>query len=239
MSAILEIRDLNAFYGNIHALRGVSLHVDEGEIVSLIGSNGAGKSTTLLSVTGLLKPAQGSQISFEGQDITGHVPTDVVKRGITLSPEGREIFPSLTVETNLEIGAYTRKSKQEIKQNFERVYELFPRLVERKQQYAGTLSGGEQQMLTIGRALMSSPKLLMLDEPSLGLAPNIVNMIFGLIQDINKQGITILLVEQNANMALKIADRGYVLETGTIKLHGDAKDLRDNDEVRKAYLGGK
>ncbi len=234
---MLEITGLNSYYGSIHALKGIDLQVNEGEIVTLIGSNGAGKSTTLMSITGLQKSAPGSKITFEGKDLRTMSPAQIVKLGIVLTPEGREVFPGLSVHDNLKTGAFTRKDANEVKANFERVYKLFPRLKERVNQPAGTLSGGEQQMLAIGRSLMSNPKLLMLDEPSMGLAPNLVAMIFELIQDINKQGVTILLVEQNANMALKIANRGYVLETGNIKLHGDAKDLMSNDEVRKAYLG--
>ncbi len=236
---MLRISSLNTYYGNIHALKGVDLQVNKGEIVTLIGSNGAGKSTTLLSITGTLKTAAGSKIEFEGQDITNCATSEIVKKGISLSPEGREVFPDLSVELNLQIGAYSRKNKEEIKNSFERVYKLFPRLLERKKQPAGTLSGGEQQMLTIARSLMSQPKLLMLDEPSLGLAPNLVLQIFELIVDINKQGVTVLLVEQNANMALRIANRGYILETGKIKLTDDAAKLRNNDAVRAAYLGFK
>ena len=234
---MLEITGLKSYYGSIHALKVIDLQVNEGEIVTLIGSNGAGKSTTLMSITGLQKSAPGSKITFEGKDLRTMSPAQIVKLGIVLTPEGREVFPGLSVHDNLKTGAFTRKDANEVKANFERVYKLFPRLKERVNQPAGTLSGGEQQMLAIGRSLMSNPKLLMLDEPSMGLAPNLVAMIFELIQDINKQGVTILLVEQNANMALKIANRGYVLETGNIKLHGDAKDLMSNDEVRKAYLG--
>lgn len=234
---MLEITGLNSYYGNIHALKGIDLHVDKGEIVTLIGSNGAGKSTTLLSITGMQKAAPGSKIIFEGHDLCSMSPAQIVKLGVVLTPEGREVFPGLTVNENLRIGAFTRKDSAEIKSNYERVFELFPRLKERMNQMAGTLSGGEQQMLAIARSLMANPRLLMLDEPSMGLAPNLVEMIFELIQDINKQGVTILLVEQNANMALKIVDRGYVLETGNVKLSGAAMDLISNDEVRRAYLG--
>ncbi|MCX7842576.1 MAG: ABC transporter ATP-binding protein [Clostridia bacterium] len=233
---MLSIRNINTHYGNIHALKGISLEVKQGEIVTLIGSNGAGKSTTLGSITGLLKATSG-EVWFKGQNITNASPSEIVKMGISLSPEGREVFPALTVEENLQLGAFTRKDKKGIKESYERVYELFPRLFERKKQTAGTLSGGEQQMLAIGRALMSSPQLLLLDEPSLGLAPNLVLMIFELIQSINKQGTTVLLVEQNANMALSIANRGYVLETGKVTLSDDAKALSNNESVRKAYLG--
>lgn len=233
---MLRIKGLNTHYGIIHALKGIDLEIREGEIVTLIGSNGAGKSTTLNSVTGLVRASSGT-IHFRDENITDLPPADIVRRGISLSPEGREVFPALTVYQNLMLGAFTRTNKAEIRESLERVYELFPRLLERLRQTAGTLSGGEQQMLTIGRSLMSKPQLLLLDEPSLGLAPNIVQQIFALIQSINKQGITILLVEQNANMALKIANRGYVLETGRVKMSDDAKKLSANDEVRKAYLG--
>ncbi|MEG0913694.1 MAG: ABC transporter ATP-binding protein [Oscillospiraceae bacterium] len=233
---LLEIKDINTFYGSIHALKGVSMEVYEGEIVTLIGSNGAGKSTTLSSITGLTPPKSGS-IIFDGKDITHEKSSNIIKMGIGISPEGREVFPTLTVLENLKAGAYTRASKTEINESIETVFELFPRLLERKRQYAGTLSGGEQQMLAIGRAMMSKPKLLLLDEPSLGLAPNLVEMIFKLIMKINKKGVTVMLIEQNANMALQISDRGYVLETGTVSLSGPAEELRVNDEVRKAYLG--
>ena len=233
---LLEINDVHTYYGSIHALKGISMDVYEGEIVTLIGSNGAGKSTTLSSITGLTPPSSGS-IIFNGKDITKEKSANIIKMGIGISPEGREVFPTLTVAENLSAGAYTRSKKNEIQQTLDWVYELFPRLYERKKQYAGTLSGGEQQMLAIGRALMSNPKLLLLDEPSLGLAPNLVEMIFRLIMKINKSGVTVMLIEQNANMALQISDRGYVLETGTVALSGNAEDLRTNDEVRKAYLG--
>jgi branched-chain amino acid transport system ATP-binding protein len=233
---MLEIKGLNIHYGSIHALKGIDLEVEDGEIVTLIGSNGAGKSTTLNSVAGLLKPSSGS-IRYMGKDLANAAPADIVRWGISLSPEGREVFPALTVAQNLALGAYSRNDKAEIAETLDWVYQLFPILRERNRQTAGTLSGGEQQMLTIGRSLMSKPKLLMLDEPSLGLAPNLVLQIFELIRTINKQGITILLVEQNANMALRTANRGYVLETGRVKLSDDAKNLSNNDEVRKAYLG--
>jgi len=235
---MLKIRNLNTYYGTIHALKGINLDVPEGKIVTLIGSNGAGKSTTVLSITGILKVSEGSQIELNGENITNMHPYKIVNRGVSLSPEGREVFPSLTVEENLRLGGYsTRHNKLALKDGYERVYQLFPRLKERMKQTAGTLSGGEQQMLAIGRALMSKPKLLLLDEPSLGLAPNLVQMIFGLISDINKQGVTILLIEQNANMALRVADYGYVIETGTVVLHGPCDKLRNDDNVRKAYLG--
>jgi branched-chain amino acid transport system ATP-binding protein len=233
---VLVVKNINTHYGNIHALKGISLEVKQGEIVTLIGSNGAGKSTTLASITGLLKVTSG-EVWFKEQNITAAAPSEIVKMGISLSPEGREVFPALTVEENLQLGAFTRKDKKGIKESYGRVYELFPRLQERKKQTAGTLSGGEQQMLAIGRALMSAPQLLLLDEPSLGLAPNLVLMIFDLIVSINKQGTTVLLVEQNANMALSIANRGYVLETGKVILTDDAKTLSNNEKVKQAYLG--
>lgn len=233
---MLAVKDINTHYGNIHALKGVSLEVKQGEIVTLIGSNGAGKSTTLATITGLIRATSG-EIWFKGQNITNKSPSEIVKMGISLAPEGREVFPALTVEENLRLGAYTRNDKKGIKDSYDRVYGLFPRLYERKRQTAGTLSGGEQQMLAIGRALMSAPQLLLLDEPSLGLAPNLVILIFELITSINKQGTTVLLVEQNANMALSIAHRGYVLETGRVTLSDDAKALSNNEMVRKAYLG--
>jgi branched-chain amino acid transport system ATP-binding protein len=236
---MLRINSMNTYYGNIHALKGIDFEVNDGELVTLIGSNGAGKSTTLLTIAGVLKAAAGSRIEFDGQDLTRMSPPQIVKLGVTLSPEGREVFPELSVEDNLKLGAYCRKDAKEIQNSFEYVYDLFPRLLERKKQQAGTLSGGEQQMLAIGRALMNKPKLLMLDEPSMGLAPNLVLEIFRLIKEIHKQGTTILLVEQNANMALKIADRCYVLEVGTVKFSGGAKEMQNNDEVRKAYLGSK
>jgi len=233
---LLAIKNLNTHYGKIHALKGINIEVRKGEIVTLIGSNGAGKSTTLLTITGIVKATSG-EILFNGCNIANAPPSEIVRKGISLSPEGREVFPSLTVEENLRLGAFTRKNKKEIKSSYERVYSLFPRLYERKKQTAGTLSGGEQQMLAIGRALMSDTELLLLDEPSLGLAPNLVQMIFELILSINKQGTTVLLVEQNANMALSVANRGYVLETGKVILTDDSKALSCNDLVRKAYLG--
>lgn len=234
MRNILEIRDLQVHYGGIEAVKGISLDVPEGEIVTLIGANGAGKSSTLRAIAGLVKPSAG-KISFLDEDITGMDSSLIVSKGITLVPEGRRIFPDMTVLENLKIGAYLRKD--DLTEDLNWVFDLFPRLKERSWQAAGTLSGGEQQMLAIGRSLMSNPKLLLLDEPSLGLAPNLVKLIFDLIRDINHQGVTILLIEQNANMALKVADYGYVLETGRISLHGPAKELRSNEEVRKAYLG--
>jgi ABC-type branched-chain amino acid transport systems, ATPase component len=233
---MLKISDLNVYYGHVHALKGINMEIKEGEIVSLIGSNGAGKSTTLSSIAGLVHPQSGN-ITFKDQNIAHMLPHNVVKLGVSLSPEGREVFPALTVEENLRLGAYIKNDKARIAESFTRVYDLFPRLKERITQTAGTLSGGEQQMLAIGRALMSEPQLLMLDEPSLGLAPNIVLMIFDLIESINKQGTTILLIEQNANMALSISNRAYVLETGKIVMSGDAKNLANDPRVKKAYLG--
>lgn len=237
MGTMLTINDINVFYGAIHAIKGVSLEVNEGEIVTLIGANGAGKSTILRTISGLLKPKTGS-IQFEGQEIAGMPAHEIVKTGISQVPEGRRIFAEMTVLENLELGAFTRKDKDGIKADMELVFNRFPRLKERIGQLAGTLSGGEQQMLAMGRALMSRPRLLLLDEPSMGLAPLLIKEIFAIIQDINKTGTTVLLVEQNANMALSIAHRAYVLETGRIALSGDAKELAASDEVRKAYLGG-
>ena len=234
---MLTIDNLNVFYGAIHALKGISLEVKEGEIVTLIGANGAGKSTTLRTISGLLKPKEGS-IKFEGKDIGGMAAQNVVKLGISQVPEGRRIFANMTVMENLELGAFTRSDKAGIAQDLDMVFGRFPRLAERRSQLAGTLSGGEQQMLAMGRALMSRPKLLLLDEPSMGLAPLLIKEIFNIIVDINKTGTTVLLVEQNANMALSIANRAYVLETGRITLAGDAKELAASEDVRKAYLGG-
>ena len=222
---ILQVQDVHTYYGHIHALKGISMDIRQGEIVTLLGSNGAGKSTTLSSIAGIVHPAKGT-ILLEGTDITRMKCSEITKRGIGISPEGREVFPRLTVAENLLAGAYTRRDKKEIAGSLEEVYALFPRLKERRKQVAGTLSGGEQQMLAIGRALMCKPRLLLLDEPSLGLAPNLVELIFELIVRINKTGITILLIEQNANMALQIADQGFVLETGTITLSGEARQLR-------------
>lgn len=233
---ILQLQEVHTYYGHIHALKGISMDITRGEIVTLLGSNGAGKSTTLSTIAGITHPSQG-KILLDGTDITNMKCSEITKRGIGISPEGREVFPKLTVEENLKAGAYTRKDKKEIAQSQAEVYDLFPRLKERWKQMAGTLSGGEQQMLAIGRALMCKPKLLLLDEPSLGLAPNLVEQIFALIQRINKTGITILLIEQNANMALQIANRGFVLETGSITVSGDAEALRTDDAIRKAYLG--
>ncbi|WML55363.1 ABC transporter ATP-binding protein [Neobacillus sp. PS3-12] len=234
---MLKINDIDVFYGNIHALKGVSLEINEGEIVTLIGANGAGKSTLLKTISGLLKPKKG-EVSFEGGSIAGKVAQAIVKKGISHVPEGRRIFAGMTVEENLELGAYLRKDKQGIREDFEKVYQLFPRLLERKKQQAGTLSGGEQQMLAMGRALMARPRLLLLDEPSMGLAPLLVKTIFDIIREINQTGTTILLVEQNANMALSIAHRAYVIETGKIVASGTAEELNQSDQIRNAYLGG-
>ena len=234
---MLKIDNLEVAYGNIKAIKGISLEVNQGEIVTLIGSNGAGKSTTLRAISGILKPRGGS-ITFNGERIDGVEGHEIVAKGICQSPEGRRIFPRMTVDENLDLGAFLRNDKEAIKADRDRVLELFPRLQERLDQKAGTMSGGEQQMLAVGRALMGSPKLLLLDEPSMGLAPVLVDMIFETIEKINKQGTTILLVEQNALAALNVADRAYVLESGTIKMSGKAKDLISDNEVTKAYLGG-
>ena len=233
---MLEVRDIEVYYGMIQAIRGISFEVKEGEVIALIGANGAGKTTTLQTITGLVAPKKGN-IYFEGQDIT-HVPAHkIVSMGMAHVPEGRRVFSQLSVLDNLKLGAYTRKDKNEIEETLARVYKRFPRLEERKNQIAGTLSGGEQQMLAMGRALMSHPKIILMDEPSMGLSPIFVNEIFDIIQEVSKSGTTVLLVEQNAKKALSIADRGYVLETGNIVLEGDAKDLLNNDRVKKAYLG--
>ena len=234
--ALLEVQDMHSYYGSIHALRGVSLTVEEGEVVTLIGSNGAGKTTTLRSINGVL-PARQGKVVFDGEEIQGVPAHDMIKKGIAQSPEGRKIFPRMTVRENLEMGAYHRNDRDGIRTDMDRVFELFPRLQERIKQEAGTMSGGEQQMLAIGRALMSSPKLLLLDEPSMGLAPVLVERIFDIIQEINAQGTTILLVEQNANVALEIATRGYVLESGNIVNAAPAEKLRQDPKVREAYLG--
>jgi branched-chain amino acid transport system ATP-binding protein len=233
--ALLEVRDIHTFYGNIEALKGVSLEVQEGEIVTLIGANGAGKSTTLRSISGLTPPREGA-ISFDGRDIERVPPEDIVRLGISQAPEGRHCFQRMTVRENLELGAYLRRDKR-VDEDMERVYELFPRLLEREKQKAGTLSGGEQQMLAIGRALMADPKLLLLDEPSMGLAPILVERIYDTIAEINQRGTTILLVEQNANYALSVSARGYVLETGTVALSDASAALRENPDVQTAYLG--
>lgn len=233
---LLEVENLQVYYGAIHALQGVSFGVEEGEIVTLIGANGAGKSTTLNTISGLLRPREGV-IRFKGQEITKMQAHNIVRLGISQVPEGRKIFAPLTVQENLDMGAYTRTDAAEITKSRERVFASFPRLKERAAQLGGTLSGGEQQMLAMGRGLMSRPTLLLLDEPSMGLAPILVEEIFAIIQEINSQGTSILLVEQNANMALSIAHRGYVLETGSVVLSGSAQELRDNPQVKKAYLG--
>jgi branched-chain amino acid transport system ATP-binding protein len=233
---ILELEDVHTYYGSIEALKGVSLDVGEREIVTLIGANGAGKSTTLRSINGLNHPRQG-RIRFQGRDITDEAPHDVVKMGISQSPEGRRLFPRMSVLENLEMGAFQRSDRTGIRESLDRVFALFPRLAERRSQKAGTLSGGEQQMCAIGRALMAQPKLLLLDEPSMGLAPIFVEKIFEIVVEINQQGTPILLVEQNALMALDTASRGYVMETGTIVLADDADKLRENEQVQKTYLG--
>jgi branched-chain amino acid transport system ATP-binding protein len=233
--AMLEVEDIKTYYGNIQALKGISLEVNEGEIVTLIGSNGAGKSTTLRSISGLTPPREGA-IRFEGEDISLMAPQEIVRLGILQSPEGRHCFQRMSVRENLELGAYLRRDN-EIKDDLNRVYELFPRLQERERQKAGTMSGGEQQMLAMGRALMGRPKLLLLDEPSMGIAPILVERIYDTIVEINKQGTTILLVEQNANYALGVSHRAYVLETGAVALHDQSAALRENPEVQKAYLG--
>ncbi len=234
---MLEIRDINVHFGVIHALKGISFTVNEGEIVTLIGANGAGKTTTLRTISGLKKPTSGS-IIFEGKDITNASAQDRVKLGISQAPEGRRVFSSMTVLENLELGAFLRKDKKGIADDLKMVYEHFPILADRRKQAAGTLSGGEQQMLAIGRALMSRPRLLLLDEPSMGLAPLLVQEIFNIIKDINKAGTTILLVEQNASMALQIANRAYVMETGSIVLSGTGQELMQSEDIKKAYLGG-
>ena len=233
---MLKIENLHVAYGGIQALRGISLEVPDGKIVTLIGANGAGKSTTLRTITGLVK-AQSGSIQWNGGELLGKSIDKIISEGIALSPEGRRVFPDMTVLENLKIGAYLRKDKAESEKDIQWVYELFPRLKEREWQLAGTLSGGEQQMLAVGRALMSRPKLMMLDEPSLGLAPLVVQDIFTIIREINRQGVTVLLVEQNANMALKIADQAYVLETGNITMSGTGAELLVNEKVREAYLG--
>ena len=236
MGQILKVDNINVYYGAIHAIKGISFEVNEGEVVTLIGANGAGKSTTLQTVSGLLRSRTGS-IEFNGEDLAKIPPHLVVRKGLAQVPEGRRIFQQMSVEENLEMGAYTR-DKSELEGDLEMVYKQFPRLLERRRQIAGTLSGGEQQMLAIGRALMSHPKLLMLDEPSMGLAPILVEQIFDIIRQLNEAGTTILLVEQNAQMALSVAHRAYVLETGKITLTGTGKELAESDQVRKAYLGG-
>jgi branched-chain amino acid transport system ATP-binding protein len=234
--ALLEVSDVRTFYGNIEALKGVSLSVEEGEVVTLIGSNGAGKSTTLRSIAGLTPPREGS-IRFEDTEIGEVPPQEIVQRGISLSPEGRHVFPRMSVRENLDLGAYLRKDRDAVLNDLDRVYSLFPRLKERERQKAGTMSGGEQQMLAIGRALMANPRLLLLDEPSMGIAPVLVERIYETIAEINRQGTTILLVEQNANYALGVSARGYVLETGKVALADESSSLRSNPDVQRAYLG--
>lgn len=234
--AMLEVENIHSYYGNIHALKGVSLKVDKGEIVTLIGGNGAGKSTTLRTITGIMKAREG-HVRLEGEDLAPYKPHEIVYRGVAMVPEGRRIFARLTVSENLDMGAYSRSNKQEIASDMERIFTLFPRLKERRNQVAGTLSGGEQQMLATGRALMARPRILLMDEPSMGLAPVLVEIIFETIKQINAEGTTILLVEQNALMALSIANRGYVLQTGQIVLHDVAEKLQKNEMIQKAYLG--
>jgi branched-chain amino acid transport system ATP-binding protein len=234
--AMLEVENVHVYYGNIHALKGVSLTVEEGEIVTLIGANGAGKSTTLFTISGVHKPREGT-VRLEGEDLISYPAHQIVAKGVCQVPEGRRIFTRLTVQENLEMGAFTRANRAEIRQDLERVFSLFPRLKERRSQVGGTLSGGEQQMLSTARAMMSRPRLLLLDEPSMGLAPMLVESIFATIQEINREGTTILLVEQNAQMALQVAHRGYVLETGAIALSDSAVNLRRNEMVQKVYLG--
>lgn len=234
--AMLEVNNIHTYYGNIHALKGISITVEEGEIVTLIGANGAGKTTTLRAISGLIKPAQGN-IQLEGEDLAAYPAHEIVYKGVAMVPEGRGIFAKLTVAENLEMGAYSRDNKAEMKIDMERVFDLFPRLKERRTQVSGTLSGGEQQMLATGRAMMARPRLLLMDEPSMGLAPVLVESVFDTIVRINKEGTTVLLVEQNATMALQIASRGYVLQTGEIVLHDSADNLQKNEMVQKAYLG--
>jgi len=233
---MLKLDGLSVFYDGIHALQGVSLEVPDGKIVTLIGANGAGKATTLKAIVGLVKPASGS-ITWNGERLDGRPTKEIVSRGIALVPEGRRVFPNLTVDENLVLGAYARRDRAEVRRDRERILDLFPRLRERLRQHAGTLSGGEQQMLAVGRGLMSRPRVFMLDEPSLGLAPLVVRMIFDIVREINRSGTTVLLVEQNARAALDIADYGYVIETGAIAFHGTGASLLDDDRVRRAYLG--
>ncbi|PWL51623.1 MAG: ABC transporter ATP-binding protein [Clostridium cadaveris] len=233
---MLELKDVNVHYGAIHALQGININVNQGEIVTLIGANGAGKSTTLKAISGVLKPTSG-EILFEGNDIAKMKPHNLVSLGIAHIPEGRRVFSKMSVMENLEMGAYSRKDKEQIKKDYKKIFDIFPRIYERRNQMSGTLSGGEQQMLAMGRALMSKPRLLLLDEPSMGLAPLIVKQIFSIIEDINKSGTTILLVEQNATMALKVADRAYVIQHGTIEMEGSAEKLLNDESVKNAYLG--
>lgn len=233
---MLELKNVNVHYGAIHALQGINVNVNQGEIVTLIGANGAGKSTTLKAISGVLKPTSG-EILFEGNDIAKMKSHNLVSLGIAHVPEGRRVFSKMSVMENLEMGAYSRKDKDQIKKDYKKIFDMFPRIYERRNQMAGTLSGGEQQMLAMGRALMSKPRLLLLDEPSMGLAPLIVKQIFSIIEDINKSGTTILLVEQNATMALKVADRAYVIQHGTIEMEGSAEKLLNDESVKNAYLG--
>ncbi|MDM8312814.1 amino acid/amide ABC transporter ATP-binding protein 2, HAAT family [Clostridium cadaveris] len=233
---MLELKDVNVHYGAIHALQGININVNQGEIVTLIGANGAGKSTTLKAISGVLKPTSG-EILFEGNDIAKMKPHNLVSLGIAHVPEGRRVFSKMSVMENLEMGAYSRKDKEQIKKDYKKIFDIFPRIYERRNQMSGTLSGGEQQMLAMGRALISKPRLLLLDEPSMGLAPLIVKQIFSIIEDINKSGTTILLVEQNATMALKVADRAYVIQHGTIEMEGSAEKLLNDESVKNAYLG--
>ncbi|MBE0695510.1 MAG: ABC transporter ATP-binding protein [Anaerolineaceae bacterium] len=234
---MLQVEDINVYYGAIHAIKGITFHLEKGEVVALIGGNGAGKSTSLNTISGLLRPRTG-KVVFQNEDLGSVPPQNIVRRGVIQVPEGRRIFPKLTVQENLEMGAYIFDDKAQIEQDMEAVMERFPRLRERRKQFGGTLSGGEQQMLAIGRGLMSHPTLLLLDEPSMGLSPILVEQIFEIIREINSQGVSILLVEQNAQMALSIADRGYVMETGRITLEGNAQELLENPQVIEAYLGG-
>jgi len=234
--AMLEVENIHSYYGNIHALKGVSLTVEKGEIVTLIGGNGAGKSTTLRTITGIMKPRDG-HVRLNGEDLATFEPHEIVHKGVAMVPEGRRIFGRLTVSENLDMGAYTRTDKNQVEKDLERVFNLFPRLKERRTQVAGTLSGGEQQMLATGRALMANPTILLMDEPSMGLAPVLVELIFDIVQQINKEGTTVLLVEQNALMALSIAHRGYVLQTGEIVINDTADNLKKNTTIQKAYLG--
>jgi len=234
--AMLEVENIHSYYGNIHALKGVSLTVEKGEIVTLIGGNGAGKSTTLRTITGIMKPREG-HVRLNGEDLALFEPHEIVHKGVAMVPEGRRIFGRLTVSENLDMGAYTRTDKNQVEKDLDRVFNLFPRLKERRNQVAGTLSGGEQQMLATGRALMANPSILLMDEPSMGLAPVLVELIFDIVQQINKEGTTVLLVEQNALMALSIAHRGYVLQTGEIVINDSAENLKKNTTVQKAYLG--
>lgn len=237
MDPILSVKNLEVYYGSIHAIKGISFDVNPGEIVTLIGANGAGKTTTLHAISGLVKP-KGGEINFDGKVLNNIEAHKIIRLGLAQVPEGRRIFAKMTVQENLEMGAYTRKDKDELDDDYDRVFERLPRLKERRKQMAGTLSGGEQQMLAIGRALMCNPKMLLLDEPSMGLSPILVHEIFDIIHEVNESGVTVLLVEQNAKMALEIANRAYVLETGSIKMQGDAEELANNEKIRSAYLGG-